>query len=130
MKAIETTGHLQQVLKDAIVWDNHACMPLRPEDESFLPQLARHRAAGVNLVSLNVGFDMYPWEHTLTVLASFRRWIGRHSEDYVLAQSVADIEAAKREHKLAVVFDIEEAAPWRRTWDSLRFTTGWAYVGC
>ena len=107
MKAIETTGLLQQVLKDAVVWDNHACMPLRPEDESFLPQLARHRAAGVNLVALNVGIDHVPWEQTFTVLAAFRRWIARHAEDYVLAQSVADIEAAKRDRKLAVVFDIE-----------------------
>lgn len=105
--AINTLSHLEQVLKDAVVWDNHACMPLRPDDDSFLPQLARHKAAGVNLVSLNVGFDMYPWEHTLTVLASFRRWIGRHSQHYVLAQTAADIEAAKRDHKLAVVFDIE-----------------------
>jgi membrane dipeptidase len=99
--------HLERVLASAVVWDNHACMPLRPDDESFLPQLARHKAAGVNLVALNVGIDLCPWEHTFAVLASFRRWIARHAEDYVLAQSVADIEAAKRDRKLAVVFDIE-----------------------
>ena len=32
---------------DTLVWDNHGCMPLRPLDESFLPQLQRYRAAGV-----------------------------------------------------------------------------------
>lgn len=41
------------------------------------------------------------------MLASMRRWISRHAEHYVLAQSVADVEAAKREGKLAAVFDIE-----------------------
>jgi membrane dipeptidase len=82
-------------------------MPLRPDNDSFLPQLARHKAAGVNLVALNVGIDLCPWEQTFAVLASFRRWIVRHAEDYVLAQSVADIEAAKRDRKLAVIFDIE-----------------------
>jgi membrane dipeptidase len=95
------------VLGSGIVWDNHACMPLRPDDESFLPQLARHKSAGVNLVVLNVGIDLCAWEQTFAVLASFRHWITRNSEDYVLAQSVADIEAAKRNNKLAVVFDIE-----------------------
>jgi membrane dipeptidase len=41
------------------------------------------------------------------MLASFRNWIARHSDEYLLAQTVADIEAAKREGKLAVCFDIE-----------------------
>jgi membrane dipeptidase len=98
---------LTRVLRDGIVWDNHACMPLRPGDDSFLPQLARHKAAGVNLITLNVGFDLCPWEQTFAVLASFRRWMTRHPEAYVLAESVADVEAAKRNDKLAVVFDIE-----------------------
>lgn len=95
------------LVKRTLVWDNHACMPLRPEDESFLPQLARHRDAGVSLVCLNVCYDACPLETAFTVLASMRRWISRHAEHYALAESVADIEAAKREGKLAVVFDIE-----------------------
>ena len=99
--------YINRVLASTVVWDNHACMPLRPDDESFLPQLSRHKAAGVNLVALNVGIDLCPWEQTFAVLASFRRWVTRHPEDYVLAQNVGDIEAAKRDHKLAVVFDIE-----------------------
>jgi membrane dipeptidase len=89
------------------MWDNHACMPLRPNDESFLPQLARHRAAGVNLVALNVTFDAFPSTMAFEMLASFRSWIAAHGADYVLAESVADIESAKRDGKLAVVFDIE-----------------------
>ena len=94
-------------MRSSIVWDNHACMPLRTGDETFLPQLARHKAAGVSLVSLNVSFDMQPPEKAFAVLASFRHWIARHKEDYMLAGTVADIEAAKRGGKLAVMFDIE-----------------------
>jgi membrane dipeptidase len=101
--ADQTKGLLQQT----ILWDNHACMPLRPEDDSFLPQLARHKSAGVSLVILNVCFDMYSPETAFTMLAAFRLWIARHPDDYVLAQTVADIEVAKRDGKLAVVFDIE-----------------------
>jgi membrane dipeptidase len=82
-------------------------MPLRPDDETFLPQLARHKAAGVTLVSLNVYFDALQPDIAFAMLASFRRWLAWHSDDYVLAENVADIHAAKSNQKLAVVFDIE-----------------------
>ena len=101
------SSRTQDLLRRTLVWDNHACMPLRPNDESFLPQLARHRAAGVSLVSLNVYFDVCAPESAFSMLASFRHWIARHPEDYVLAQTVRDIEAAQRSGKLAVMFDIE-----------------------
>ena len=45
----------RELLRTAVVWDNHGCMPLRA-DESFLPQLERYRKSGVNVASLNVGF--------------------------------------------------------------------------
>ena len=82
-------------------------MPLRPEDDGFVPGLARYKAAGVNVVSLNVYFDMYPPETTLLMLASFRSWVNRHSDEYVLASTVQDLQVAKSEGKLAVIFDIE-----------------------
>ncbi len=40
---------------DALVWDNHACMPIRADD-SFLPELVRVHKSGVNVVILNVGY--------------------------------------------------------------------------
>ena len=102
---ISTDTH--ELITRTLLWDNHSCMPLRPEDDSFLPQLARHRAAGVTLVSLNVSFDLLPPEAAFAMLASFRHWIADHPEDYVLAETTADIEAAKRDGRLAVMFDIE-----------------------
>jgi membrane dipeptidase len=98
---------VRTLLRQTVVWDNHACMPLRPDDETFLPQLARHKAAGVTLVCLNVSFDLHPMTTAIEMLASFRHWIARHGDDYVLAATVADIEVAKRDGKLAVVFDLE-----------------------
>ena len=94
-------------MKGGVVWDNHACMPLRVGDRSFLPQLARYRAVGVDVVSLNVGFDLHPWETTFGVLTTFRRWITLYSDQYVVALTTRDIEQAKRDGKLAIVFDIE-----------------------
>jgi len=89
-----------------LVWDNHGCLPLRYEDDGFLPGLARYRAAGVDVVSINIGFDVTSIETNLRILARFRDWIARH-EDYVLVHGVADIHAARAAGKLAVMFDIE-----------------------
>ena len=97
----------RKLLERTVVWDSHACMPLRPADQSFLPQLARVRASGVNLVSLNVACDFGPPDVGFSMLAAFRSWVASRSQDYILADTVSDIEAAKRNGKLAVVFDIE-----------------------
>lgn len=97
------------LLRDSLVWDHHACMPLRPDDTSFLPQLARHKAAGFDAVTLNVGFgDMGPEAH-LRMLASMRQWLVARPELYVLVETADDIERARACGRLAVGFDIEGA---------------------
>jgi membrane dipeptidase len=98
---------VRHLLERTVLWDNHACMPLRPEDEEFLPQLRRHKEAGVTVLLLNIYFDMYPPEIAFPMLASFRQWILERSDQYVLAGSIDDIETAKRQGKLAIAFDIE-----------------------
>lgn len=95
------------LLNDSFVWDNHGCMPLRPDDEAFLPQLARYKAAGVNAVTLNVGYGEQGIEDHIRMLAHFREWLARHGDEYILAESTADIERARDAGKLAVLFDIE-----------------------
>jgi membrane dipeptidase len=95
------------LLADSLVWDNHGCMPLRPDDETFLPQLARYRAAGVNAVTLNVGFGEQGIEQHVRMIAHFRRWLALHADDYVLATTPQEIEHARHAGKLAVLFDIE-----------------------
>ncbi len=96
-----------EVMREALVWDNHACMPLRPHDHSFLPQLGRCRAAGVDVVTLNVGFGGGSIEDHVRMLGSLRAWLAANGSDYVLAQSAQDIRQARAAGKLAVLFDIE-----------------------
>jgi membrane dipeptidase len=100
----------RQLLADTLVWDNHGCMPLRPHDATFLPQLERYRAAGVDVVMLNVGFGEQDVVSHVRMLAHFRRWLSLHSDRYVLIETVADIAAARRSGRLAVGFDIEGAS--------------------
>lgn len=93
--------------RDALVWDNHACMPLRIGDHRFMEELERYRRAGVDVVSLNVAMDMLPWERTFKVLATFRSWIAAHGDRFVVGGTADDILAAKASGRLTILFDIE-----------------------
>jgi membrane dipeptidase len=96
-----------EIIDGCLVWDNHACMPLRPDDTRFLPQLARYRAAGFDHVSLNIGFGDDGIEEHVRMLASFRHWLAQRATDFVLVRTVDDIELARASGRLAVSFDIE-----------------------
>jgi membrane dipeptidase len=90
----------------AVVWDNHVCLPLRPQGE-WMDCLKRHRAAGATFISLNLGDAKIPLELMVRMAAHFRMWISRHSDDYVMAATAADVRRAKAEGRTAVAFDIE-----------------------
>lgn len=95
--------------QDALVWDAHSCLPLIPG--IGLEALARHRRAGVDFVSVNVGMDMNPLDQVLRVIASFRAWLQENPAECVLAGTVAEVRQAKAEGRLAVAFDLEGAMP-------------------
>ncbi|MBL0087567.1 MAG: membrane dipeptidase [Ideonella sp.] len=98
------------LLADTLVWDNHGCMPvLRPQDTSFLPQLQRYRAAGMDVAIINVGFGDMGIEEHLRVLAGMRQWLKARPDEYVLIGGADDIERARASGRLAVGFDIEGA---------------------
>jgi len=111
MAEVDCLLKAQELLNQSLVWDNHACMPLRPQDDSFLDQLQRAHRTGVNVVALNVGFGPQTLQDHLRMLAAFRHWLAARSDRYVLASSLADIDQARRDGKLAVFFDIEGMAP-------------------
>ena len=92
-----------------LIWDAHACFPLRPDAD--LSALRRYRAAGVGFVSLNVGMDMDPFEKVIQVLAGFRRAVAAHAEELVLVRTAQDVLAARTAGKLAVAFDLEGSEP-------------------
>ncbi len=93
-----------------VVWDNHACAPLRPGDTAFLPTLERYRAAGVTMVTLNVGFaEQTPDEH-FAMLATFREWLAARPDQYALISTVDDVRRAAANGQLGVAFDTEGMA--------------------
>src|SRR5688500_3448165 len=98
--------HAQALLRAAVIWDNHGCMPLRA-DASFLPQLERYRQAGVTVASLNVGFADISWVDHLRVLSFMRHWISQRPEAYRLVHTIEDARRCKADGKLGIIFDIE-----------------------
>lgn len=88
-----------------LIWENHTCMPLRPAHD-FMPQLSRYRDSGVDVISLNVTFDLMDVESSFRVLSFMRQWV-ESSDCYALGGNVAELESNKRRGKTSVVFDIE-----------------------
>ena len=100
---------IQKLHAQSLVWDAHACFPLKPNAD--LGELKRYKHSGVNFVSLNIGMDMDPFENIIQVLAWYRKHIAAHPGDFVLALSVDDILKAKETGKLAIAFDLEGSEP-------------------
>ncbi len=101
----DVSERARKVHARSLVWDAHACLPLVPG--TSMEALERHRAAGVSFVSINVGMDMNPLAQVMRVIAGFRAWLAAHGDRFLLAGSLADVERAKSEGKLAVAFDLE-----------------------
>jgi len=97
----------RDIYADALVWDTHS--GFMPDPKADLNNLQIWRDAGVDYLSIDVGFDLLSWEHTVKTLATFRHWILGHAEAFCLAGTAQDIRRAKAEGKMAVTFDIEGA---------------------
>jgi len=107
---IEANSYTARQLIDAVpVWDHHACLPLRPNDPAFLPQLARHKAAGFDAITVNIGFGEQGPEEHLRMIAALRHWLMARPEEYLLLLEAEDVERARSTGRLAVGFDIEGA---------------------
>lgn len=90
-----------------LIWDNHACIPLRPDSEMIPAQLDRYRASGVDIVSLNICWDGVSPDLALPMAAAFRACVAKHPDRYLLVENVQDIERARASARLGVVFDVE-----------------------
>lgn len=95
--------------RDALVWEQHACLPLKPG--TSLEPIERYRSSGASLVSLNVAYGPTTTADAVKVLASFRSDVLRSPERYVLAETVEDVRRAAGDGRLAVTFDLEGADP-------------------
>jgi membrane dipeptidase len=101
------THRARDLFSRSLVWDNHTCTATEPNKASSLEYLRRHRAAGIDLVTLNVAFDPAPKENAARLLADFRYWIATHPDEFHLILRAQDIEYARKHNKLGICFNIE-----------------------
>jgi len=90
---------------DALVWDDHSGFD--PQPHADLENLRLWRDAGVDYLSIDVGYDLMPWTTTMHSVSVFRRWILDHPGDYRLCGTVADVDLARADGVMAVSFDLE-----------------------
>jgi membrane dipeptidase len=99
--------HARALLKELLVWDAHGGFTCKPDQD--LSELSRWEEVHVDYLSINIGFDIHPWEHTVKVVAAYRHWLAQRPERFVLVETASDVLRAKHEGKLAVGFDLEGA---------------------
>ncbi|MDP6707122.1 MAG: membrane dipeptidase [Alphaproteobacteria bacterium] len=87
-----------------MIWDAHAGFELRGVDD--LATLAIWKAAGVDFLSINVGYDVRPWQDTVKALALARAWVAA-MDGYRLVGTVDEVDQAVAMGEMAVAFDIE-----------------------
>ena len=90
----------------SIIWDNHACLPLRT-DYDVATLLARHRRSGATFVSLNLGDAEIPLETMIRMAAQLRSFVLHNPGEYVLAKTADDVRRAKSDGRTAIAFDVE-----------------------
>lgn len=89
---------------DLSIWDAHAGFELRSVAD--LDTLVVWKDAGVEFLSVNVGYDVRPWQATIKALSLARDWV-RRTEGYRLVATVDEISRARAAGELAIAFDIE-----------------------
>jgi membrane dipeptidase len=88
-----------------IWWDAHACPPFKPgSDLSFLH---RYKKAGIDYVSMNIGFDLTTQAQTLELLQYFHQWVAEHNNEYAIVEGAHQLIGCKFKNKCCIGFDIE-----------------------
>lgn len=98
---------LEEITGGSLVWDNHSCMPLRRHESSYMPLLERCKHAGVDLITLPIGYADDSIEQHFAMLSTFRDWIAKNPNIARLVYSINEARKAKEDGVLGVCFDIE-----------------------
>ena len=94
----------EALFRNHVIWDDHS--GFEPDPGVDLSGLRVWKDAGVDYLSVNVGYDVMDWRDTIKALAAFRRWI-LAADGYRLVTTVDEVRAAQRAGDLAVTFDLE-----------------------
>jgi hypothetical protein len=116
------TARAKALLESALVWDAHS--GFAPTLEVDLNELERWRAGSVDLLSINVGFDAYPWEDTIRNLAAFRHWLAFRPEQFVLIETAEDCGGPRSRARWRLPSTSRARSRWTEGWPCCRCTNG------
>ncbi len=100
-----------RVHREAYVWDNTLPWLDKAQPATRQGLLPRMKASGYDVVSLTLGFDLTSLPEMVQKIAKERAYFLAHSDDYVLVGTAEDIERAKREDKLGIIFHFQGSNP-------------------
>jgi membrane dipeptidase len=104
----QVSSAAEAIHRNALVWDNHVCLP-HVHDEKWMLELLRHRNSGASMVVVNLGDAEIPFEEQVSMANYYRGWLLRNPTDFLLVETAADVRRAKSESKLGVAFNVEGA---------------------
>lgn len=88
-----------------IRWDAHGCPPFKiGSDLSFLN---RYKKAGVNFISLNIGFDLTTQNEAISLIEYFYQWLDKNQDQYSIINSINQLFECRANNRLGIAFDIE-----------------------
>jgi membrane dipeptidase len=100
-----------------LVWDAHSGFEAWPHTD--LAQLAQWRDAGVDFVSVNVGYDLQTMSDTVNALAAFRRFL-KAADAFALVGTMDELQLARARGQTGVAFDLEGVNVMNSSLDLLR----------
>ncbi|WP_084183399.1 dipeptidase [Nevskia soli] len=100
-----------EVYRKAFVLDCNTLASIGSFSESDIPEIKQLlRDSGVNVVKSTLGGGGGNFEATVADIAAAQGLMERHPELFIKATGIADLDRAKREGKLAVIFSFEAAS--------------------
>lgn len=105
----------------ALLWDQHACLPLKVD--AGVEPLTRFQRHGGAFVSVNVGYSPHSFSDSVALLTHFRSAVEDHP-DLELVSSIDDVERITSSGRIAVVFDLEDSGPLDDDLDNVAILAG------
>jgi len=104
--AVKISDRASKIYNSSLVWD--MTVPYGVEDSTDGVTLPRFKEAGFNVLSLSVGGDKtFGPDVALYNIAKIISVCSNHSDMYSLVNSVGDINRARKENKLAIMFNFQ-----------------------
>ena len=100
-----------RIHKQAYVWDNTLPWSREDKPEKRFKCLSRMKATGHDVLSLTLGGDRTSLSEAIHKIAREREYFLSRTDEFVLVECVTDIERAKQEEKLGIVFHFQGTNP-------------------